>query len=69
MQTLEVSEAVRVAVSGITLSPAQRSAADGVLLALKRGNCAVVQDHGSDGKTTVLEEVQREIGGVRGRDA
>lgn len=65
MQTLELSESLPAAASGITLSPAQRSAADGVLLGLERGDCAVVQDHGSDGKTTVLEEVHRELGGVR----
>ena len=49
----------------ITLSPAQRKAADGVLLALERGDFAVVQDYGSDGKTTVLESVNRELGGIR----
>ena len=48
----------RHAAPNITLSPCQRKAAEGVLLGLKRGDCAVVQDLGSDGKTTVLDYVQ-----------
>jgi transitional endoplasmic reticulum ATPase len=65
MKTLEfVSPAERVAPK-IALSPSQRKAAEGVLLGLKRGDCAVVQDHGSDGKTTVLGYVHEELGGVR----
>lgn len=47
------------------LSPSQRKAADGVLLGLERGDCAVVLDSGSDGKTTVLDNVHAELGGAR----
>jgi hypothetical protein len=49
----------------ITLSPTQREAADGALLGLRRADCAVVRDLGSDGKTTVLEYVHSEMGGSR----
>ncbi|HVV44499.1 MAG TPA: ATP-binding protein [Bryobacteraceae bacterium] len=49
----------------MTLSPSQRTAADGILLGLKRGDCAALIDTGSDGKTTVLDEIHRELGGVR----
>jgi DNA polymerase III delta prime subunit len=49
----------------ITLSPTQRAAADGVMLGLRRGDVAVLQDFASDGKTTVLEYVQSELGGAR----
>ena len=49
----------------ITLSPAQRKAADGVLLGIERGDFAVLQDYGSDGKSTVLDYVHREVGGIR----
>jgi len=53
----------RVAARAAVLSPSQRAAADGVLRSLERGNFAVLQDYGSDGKTTVLEYVQQELGG------
>src|ERR1700688_5067038 len=49
----------------ITLSPSQRKAADCVCLGLKRGECAVLQDHGSSGKTTVLGYVQEQLGRSR----
>jgi transitional endoplasmic reticulum ATPase len=66
MQILEfVSPLERRAEPKMTLSPSQRKAAEGVLLGLERGDYAVLQDSGSDGKTTVLEYVQREVGGVR----
>jgi transitional endoplasmic reticulum ATPase len=58
MQVLEL-------VSAVTLSPSQRKAADGVLLGLKRGDCAVLRDSGSDGKTTVLDHIHEELGGTR----
>ena len=48
----------------ITLSPSQRRAADGILLGLERGDCAVLQDFGSDGKTTVLGYLHERLGGV-----
>jgi transitional endoplasmic reticulum ATPase len=66
MQVLEfVSPTERQAAPKITLSPSQRKAADGVLLGLKRGDCAVLRDSGSDGKTTVLNCVHEELGGSR----
>src|SRR5262249_21908619 len=37
----------------------------GVMLGLERGDFAVVQDFGSDGKTTVLDYVHTELGGGR----
>jgi len=49
----------------IALSPSQHKAAEGVLQSLERGDCAVLQDYGSDGKTTVLDYVQKQIGGAR----
>ena len=52
MQILEfVSLSERHTAPKITLTPSQRKAAEGVLLGLKRGDCAVLQDLGSDGKT------------------
>ncbi len=50
--------------SPVTLSPSQQRAAEGVLRGLERGDCAVLQDRGSDGKTTVLGYVHRQLGGV-----
>jgi transitional endoplasmic reticulum ATPase len=47
----------------IALSRTQREAAERVLLGLERGDLVVLRDQASDGKTTVLEHVQREIGG------
>lgn len=47
----------------VTLSPSQRKAADGVMRGLQRGDFAVLQDRGSDGKTTVLGYVHRRLGG------
>ena len=62
MQILEfVSLSERHAAPKITLTPSQRKAAEGVLLGLKRGDCAVLQDLGSDGKTTVLGYVHATI--------
>ena len=49
----------------ITLSPLQRKAADGILLGLQRGDCAVLQDFTSHGKSTVLDYVHEELGGSR----
>ena len=66
MQVLEfVSPTGRHVASKIILSPSQQKAADGVLLGLKRGDFAVLQDTGSDGKTTVLGYVQEQLGGTR----
>jgi transitional endoplasmic reticulum ATPase len=66
MQILEfVSLSERHAAPKITLTPSQRKAAEGVLLGLKRGDCAVLQDLGSDGKTTVLGYVHEQLGGAR----
>jgi hypothetical protein len=48
----------------VTLSPSQHRAAEGVMRGLDRGDCAVLQDRGSDGKTTVLGYVNRQLGGV-----
>ena len=50
--------------SQVSLSPSQYRAAEGVLRGLERGDCAVLQDCGSDGKTTVLGYVHRQLGGV-----
>ena len=64
MQVLErFLPATRHLTQKIRLSPTQRKAAEGVLLGLKRGNFAVLQDMGSDGKTTVLGWVQEQAGG------
>jgi transitional endoplasmic reticulum ATPase len=52
------------AASAVALSPTQKIAADGVILGLERGDCAVLKDTGSDGKTTVLGYVNRRLGGV-----
>jgi transitional endoplasmic reticulum ATPase len=49
----------------ICLSPAQRAAFEGVLLGLHRGNVVVLRDTASDGKTTVLNQVQGNAGGMR----
>ena len=66
MKTLEfISPAERRATPKISLSPSQRKAAEGVLLGLERGDCAALQDSGSDGKTTVLDYVHQKLGGVR----
>ncbi len=46
------------------LSPSQRQAADGVIRGLERGDCAVLGDFGSDGKTTVLGYVHQQLGGA-----
>jgi hypothetical protein len=65
MQVLErFSSATRHFTQKITLSPTQRKAAEGVLLGLKRGDFAVLQDMGSDGKTTVLGWIQEQVGGT-----
>src|SRR5258707_1144105 len=50
--------------SPVTLSPSQQRAAEGVMRGLERGDCAVLQDRGSDGKTTVLGYVHQQLGGV-----
>lgn len=50
--------------SPVTLSPSQQRAAEGVMRGLERGDCAVLQDRGSDGKTTVLGFVHQQLGGV-----
>src|SRR5579862_5729709 len=50
--------------SPVKLSPSQHRAAKGVMRGLERGDCAVIQDHGSDGKTTVLGYVHQQLGGV-----
>jgi len=50
--------------SPVTLSPSQQRAAEGVMRGLERGDCAVLQDRRSDGKTTVLGYVHRQLGGV-----
>src|SRR5262245_47169987 len=48
----------------VKLSPSQQKAADGVMSGLERGGCAILLDQGSDGKTTVLRHVHRQLGGV-----
>ncbi|PYT17242.1 MAG: hypothetical protein DMG59_07940 [Acidobacteria bacterium] len=48
----------------VVLSPVQRKAAEGVLYGLERGQFVVLQDQASDGKTTVLEHIHRELGGA-----
>jgi transitional endoplasmic reticulum ATPase len=48
----------------VTLCPSQRRAAAGVMRGLERGDCAVLKDRGSDGKTTVLRYVHQQVGGV-----
>src|SRR5262245_44890212 len=63
MQMFSNAAPVERAALQITLAPAQRRAAESVLRGLERGDCAVLQDHGSDGKTTVLSYVRRECGG------
>ncbi len=63
--SFSVSIPKRRATTLVALSPSQRKAAEGVVRALKRGDCAVLQDYGSDGKTTVLTHVHRELGGTR----
>lgn len=66
MHVLEyVSLPERRAAPKLALSPSQRRAAEGVLLGLRRGDYAVLQDLGSDGKTTVLGYVHEELGGAR----
>ena len=50
--------------SPVALSPSQHRAAKGVMRGLERGDCAVLQDRGSDGKTTVLGYVHQQLGGV-----
>jgi hypothetical protein len=67
MQVLEFVSppAEQDAAPKITLSPSQRTAANGVVMGLKRGDCAVLQDHGSSGKSTVPGYVQEQLGGTR----
>jgi hypothetical protein len=66
MPVLELdSPQVRPLTHAFTLSPSQRKAADGLLPGLKRGDCVVLRDMGSDGKTTVLNYVHEELGGTR----
>lgn len=45
------------------LSPTQQKAADEVLRALDRGDCAVLLDEFSRGKTTVVEYIHKKLGG------
>src|SRR6266404_7806255 len=66
MKTLElISPAERRFTPAISLSPSQRKAAEGVLLGLERGDCVVLRDLASDGKTTVLGYIHEKLGGVR----
>jgi hypothetical protein len=66
MKTLEfISPVEHRFAPKVDLSPSQSSAAEGLLLGLERGDCAVLQDFGSDGKTTVLGYVHDKLGGVR----
>ncbi|HLJ46712.1 MAG TPA: ATP-binding protein [Bryobacteraceae bacterium] len=58
-----VSRVERVA-SRVVLSPSQSEAANGIMRGLERGECAILQDHSSDGKTTVLKDVHRQLGGA-----
>lgn len=64
MQKIELVLPVDQVVSPLTLSPSQRRAAEGVMRGLERGDCAVLQDRRSDGKTTALGYVHRKLGGV-----
>jgi transitional endoplasmic reticulum ATPase len=66
MQVLEFNSlSVCPVAPKIILSPSQRKAAEGVLLGLRRGDFAVLQDFASDGKTTVLGYVEEQLGGSR----
>jgi ABC-type taurine transport system ATPase subunit len=67
MQTVEMTAPAESSARAreIYLSPAQRAAFEGVLLGLDRGNVVVLRDTASDGKTTVLNQVQGNAGGVR----
>src|SRR5438034_2320211 len=64
MKMLELVLPVDRIESTVMLSPSQRRAAEGVMSGLARGDCAVLQDRGSDGKTTVLSHIHRELGGA-----
>ena len=48
----------------VTLSPSQQRAANNIIRGLERGDCVVLRDLGSDGKTTVLSDVHRQLGGA-----
>src|SRR5260370_13725864 len=61
---LELIMPMDLVASPVMLSPSQQRAADGVMRGLERGDCAVLQDRGSNGKTTVLGYVHRQLGGV-----
>lgn len=61
---LELISSPDRAASPVTLSPSQQRAAEAVMRGLERGDCAALQDRGSDGKTTVLRYVHRQLGGV-----
>jgi len=65
MPILELVASERRSRPRITLSPSQRRAADNVLIGLERGDFVVLQDTGSDGKTTVLDHVHAELGGAK----
>jgi AAA+ superfamily predicted ATPase len=64
MQKIELVLPEVQEVSPVTLSPSQRRAAEGVMRGLERGDCAVLQDRSSDGKTVVLGYVHRKLGGA-----
>jgi transitional endoplasmic reticulum ATPase len=64
MKMLELILPVDHVASPVTLSPSQQRSAEGVMRGLERGDCAVLQDRGSSGKTTVLRYVHQQLGGV-----
>lgn len=59
-----ITPVVPRAATALALTPSQRKAAKEVLRGLERGGFAVLQDHGSHGKTTVLEHVQGKTSGA-----
>src|SRR5215471_18244841 len=64
MKMLDIAMPADREVSAVTLSPSQRRAAENVMRGLERGNCVVLQDRSSDGKTTVLGHIHRQLGGA-----
>ncbi len=62
---LELFPAERETASTVILSPTQQKAANELLRAMERGDCAMLLDDGSDGKTTVLGHVHKQLGGAR----
>src|SRR5579884_1032847 len=64
MKMVEVLVCADRAAFSVTLSPSQQRAANNIIRGLERGDCVVLRDLGSDGKTTVLSHVHRQLGGA-----